>query len=203
VVKLKLTKNELKKQKEAFKRFNKYLPMLQLKKQQLQLEIIKNHQDLNKVREEMESFLISLNAWIDVFGEDVGIENLFKVDRVTAIKGNIAGIDIPLFKDIKFKEHPYDLYLTPLWVDRGIGVFRDVLTLKAKSLVLERAREVLKEELRVTTQRVNLFEKVKIPEAAKNIKKINVFLGDLSMSGVVRGKIAKSKLKTRDDRIEV
>ena len=55
--KLRLTKNELKKQKETLKRFNKYLPMLQLKKQQLQLEVIKNHQDLNRIKEDIESFL--------------------------------------------------------------------------------------------------------------------------------------------------
>jgi len=57
VGKLRLTKNELKKQKETLKRFNKYLPMLQLKKQQLQLEVIKNHQDLNRIKEDIESFL--------------------------------------------------------------------------------------------------------------------------------------------------
>jgi len=112
-------------------------------------------------------------------------------------------MDIPIFENIKFKERSYDLYLTPLWVDRAIEVLRGLLTLKAKSLVLERAREVLKEELRITTQRVNLFEKVKIPEAAKNMKKINIFLGDISTSEVVRGKIAKSKLKMKFDKIGI
>jgi len=194
VAKLKLTKNELKREKERLKRFKKYLPMLQLKKQQLQLEIIKNHQNLNKISEEVESFLNSLQSWIELFGEDVEIERLFKVDRVVVERGNIAGIDIPVFKDIKFKEAPYDLYLTPLWVDRGIEALRELLGLKAERAVLERAGELLKEELRITTQRVNLFEKVKIPEAIGNIKKINIFLGDLATSEVVRGKIAKSKL---------
>ncbi len=194
MAKLKLTKNELKREKERLKRFKKYLPMLQLKKQQLQLEIIKNHQNLNKISEEVESFLNSLQSWIELFGEDVEIERLFKVDRVVVERGNIAGIDIPVFKDIKFKEAPYDLYLTPLWVDRGIEALRELLGLKAERAVLERAGELLKEELRITTQRVNLFEKVKIPEAIGNIKKINIFLGDLATSEVVRGKIAKSKL---------
>jgi V/A-type H+-transporting ATPase subunit D len=36
---VKLTKNELKKQKDALKRFRRYLPTLQLKKQQLQMVI--------------------------------------------------------------------------------------------------------------------------------------------------------------------
>ena len=203
MAKLKLTKNELKKQKESLKRFRKYLPMLQLKKQQLQLEIIKNNQDLNKINEHIESLLSSLEFWIELFGEDVGIEKIFKVKEVIVEKGNIAGIDIPIFKEIKFKEISYDLYLTPLWVDRGVEILRELLGLKAKRVVLERARELLKEELRITTQRVNLFEKVKIPEVTKNIKKINVFLGDLSTSEVVRGKIAKSKLRIKNNGVEI
>ena len=41
MAKIKFTKNELKKQKDALKRFLRYLPTLMLKKQQLQMEIRK------------------------------------------------------------------------------------------------------------------------------------------------------------------
>ena len=50
-------------------------------------------------------------------------------------------------------------------------------------------------ELRTTTQRVNLFEKVKIPETKANIKKITVYLGDQQVAAVVRGKISKKNLE--------
>jgi len=52
----------------------------------------------------------------------------------------------------------------------------------------------LAHELRVTTQRVNLFEKVKIPEALGSIKRIGIYLGDQQTAQVVRGKISKRKL---------
>ena len=39
MAKIKLTKNELKTQRDALARFNRYLPTLQLKKQQLQMKI--------------------------------------------------------------------------------------------------------------------------------------------------------------------
>ena len=55
-------------------------------------------------------------------------------------------------------------------------------------------RELLEAELRTTSQRVNLFEKVKIPEAKENIRIIQVFLGDQQTAAVVRGKISKKKL---------
>ena len=53
---------------------------------------------------------------------------------------------------------------------------------------------LLEKELRSTSQRVNLFEKVKIPEAKENIRIIGVFLGDQQTAAVVRGKISKKKL---------
>ena len=61
--------------------------------------------------------------------------------------------------------------------------------------VLEEQRRLLAMELRTTTQRVNLFEKVKIPETKGHIKKINIYLGDEQTASVVRGKIAKKGLE--------
>ena len=57
---------------------------------------------------------------------------------------------------------------------------------------------MLAKELRTTSQRVNLFEKVKIPEAKANIKKISVYLGDQQVSEVVRSKISKKKIDERN-----
>jgi V/A-type H+-transporting ATPase subunit D len=52
---------------------------------------------------------------------------------------------------------------------------------------------LLSKELRTTTQRVNLFEKVKIPECKENMRIIRIYLGDVDTAGVVRSKIAKRK----------
>ena len=40
---------------------------------------------------------------------------------------------------------------------------------------------------------VNLFEKVKIPEAKENIRIIRIFMGDQQTAAVARSKIAKGK----------
>ena len=63
--------------------------------------------------------------------------------------------------------------------------------------LLRRQVALLAAELRVTSQRVNLFEKVKIPEAIEGIRKIKIFLGDQQTAAVVRGKIAKKNLLSR------
>ena len=127
--------------------------------------------------------------------QQLGIEKLLAVREIHTDKGNIAGVDIPIYKGIDFDESPYDPFETPLWVDRGIESMKESFALMAEVATLERAASLLREELRITTQRVNLFEKVKIPEAKENIRVVNIFLGDEQTAAVVRGKIAKKKIE--------
>ncbi|MDR2767772.1 MAG: V-type ATP synthase subunit D, partial [Treponema sp.] len=80
---------------------------------------------------------------------------------------------------------------TPLWLDSAVERMKQMLLLDLEEQTLEEQRRRLDHELRITTQRVNLFEKIKIPETRENIKKIQVYLGDQQTAAVVRGKIAK------------
>ncbi len=196
--KIKLTKNELKRQRDNLKMFERYLPTLQLKKQQLQVEIIKVQNLLEEVKGKIEEFQKHISRWVDVFGEDVGIEGLITAEKISTRVGNIAGVDIPIFEEVVFKEEPYDFMKITLWVDYGIEAVKDMAALKAKRAILEKQLELIREELRITTQRVNLFEKVKIPEAKENIRKIQIWLGDLETVAVVRGKIAKAKIQKQE-----
>ena len=194
--KIKLTKNELKTQKDALKMYNRYLPTLTLKKQQLQSEIRTIDEKAKAVREEKKAVEAEFEKWIAVFGE----KEAFKPGMVTVknIKkgwGNIAGVKIPIYEGADFGRSDYDLYSTPLWVDLAADRMEKALSLDLQAEVLDEQVRLLSKELRVTTQRVNLFEKVKIPETKANIKKINVFLGDEQVSAVVRSKISKRKLE--------
>ena len=197
MAKIRLTKNELKKQKEDLKRYRRYLPMLQLKKKQLQLEIIKVHQAIQNSSCEVNNLRNSVLKWVDVFAEDVAIEELCKLEKINTEKGNVAGIDIPVFLNVEFNQKPYNLLITPFWVDKAVAVEKETLTLKAKLLIYHKQIDVLKEESRIVTQRVNLFEKVKIPQARETIRVIQIHLGELQTAEVVRGKIAKAKIERR------
>lgn len=191
---VKLTKNELKKQKDALKRFKRYLPTLQLKKQQLQMVLRQIEQKMKALAAERDALYENIRAWIQVFGEPIDVESLIEIDRIVTGTGNIAGIDIPVFEDLSFLESEYDLFSLPLWVDRGIEGLKGVLRFDAEILVLEQQYDLVSQELRTTSQRVNLFEKVKIPETRENIRNIQIYLGDQQTAAVVRGKISKSKL---------
>jgi V/A-type H+-transporting ATPase subunit D len=197
MAKIRLTKNELKKQKDELKRYTQYLPTLLLKKQQLQMEIIKLHREMEEIKKKKAYLKAQVYKWVDVFAEKVGIEKLVSIDKIETQAGNIAGVDIPVFEKVVFKEETYDMVLIPLWVDYGIEALKETMILNAKTEVLKKQDELVREELRVTTQRVNLFEKVKIPEAKENIRKIQIYLGDMQTAAVVTGKIAKEKIQKK------
>jgi V/A-type H+/Na+-transporting ATPase subunit D len=118
-----------------------------------------------------------------------------QVRTINTATGNIAGVAIPVFSGADFERALYDLYSTPLWVDTAADRLERVLKLDLEARVLDEQVRLLQIELRTTTQRVNLFEKVKIPEARANIKRITVYLGDQQVAGVVRGKISKKNLE--------
>jgi len=203
MAKLRLTKNELKKQKDALKRFNQYLPTLLLKKQQLQGELQKVHQAQEEEKKERAYLKATVYKWADVFAENIKIEDLIKVEEVVVQEGNIAGIDIPIFDKVVFEEKKYDFLLTPIWVDYGIEAMKKVMELNAQMEILKKQQDLIKEELRITTQRVNLFEKVKIPETRENIRKIQIVLGDMQTAAVVTGKIAKDKIQKKQQAMAI
>ncbi len=192
--KIKYTKNELKKQKDQLKRFRRYLPTLVLKKQLLQMEIRQVELQINEKSQERERINAELMSWVHVFGENLNIAELVKVKETDLETANIAGVDIPVFKGIIYENIPYDLMFYPLWVDAGIQKLKELFSVDMELDILKQQAELLGEELRITTQRVNLFEKVKIPDTKENIRRINIFLGDQQTAAVVRGKLAKNKL---------
>lgn len=196
---VKLTKNELKKQKDDLKQFERYLPTLQLKKQQLQIVIMQVDEEYERKKEEYAAVVNGLDSWVAVFSENTlfsdmrKIENLVKPDKAVCTENNIAGVIVPVFKELTFEEISYNVADYPLWVDEAIVRMREIARLNILLQTLKKQSELLNRELRLTSQRVNLFEKVKIPEAKENIRVIEIYLGDQQTSAVVRGKIAKKK----------
>ena len=199
MAKIKLTKNELKVQKDALKMYRRYLPTLTLKKQQLQAEIRGIEDKANNVRKEKEELEKGFRDWIAVFSEkDAFPKGIITVNNIRKGRGNIAGVDIPTFEGADFSRGDYDLYKTPLWVDIAANHMEKAMLLDLEAEVLDEQVRLLEKELLATSQRVNLFEKIKIPETMENIKKISVYMADQQVSAVVRSKISKRKIALRN-----
>jgi len=197
MVKIKFTKGELKKQRDSLGQYNRYLPTLQLKKQQLQMEISKQDQILDLKEHELGVFQKSVQSWARILKDTaVNFSNYIKIDKVLTGTRNIAGVDLPVFIKVDFILTDYDLFVLPLWVDSAFDALEKLIFLREEITVLKRSIDILRQELRVTTQRVNLFEKVKIPEAEVAIRLIKIYIGDQLANAVGRCKAAKKKIES-------
>ena len=196
MAKIKFTKTELKSQQDALKQFVRFLPTLQLKKQQLQMGVRLSTEELERNLAEQKELVDRMSSFLELFSSDAEVaffEGLVRVRRVLTGEENIAGIAIPTFDRVEFEPADWDLFDTEWYVDDAVQALKDAVSLREAYKVLEEQHRLLSAELRSTSQRVNLFEKVKIPECKENIRRIRIMLGDLDTSAVARSKIAKKK----------
>ena len=193
--KIGLTKTQLKKQKDNLKRYNRYLPILDIKKQRLQKEIERVSAEIAKTDDVFQKTMDEIKPWAALFGEDIGLGQLIALKSTETRQDNIGGTDIPVFVKAHININQYDLFEYPLWADRAVEYFSILISLMAEKKVLEEQKTLLSVELRITSQRVNLFEAVKIPETKENIRRIMIFFGDQEAAAFGWAKTAKKKLR--------
>jgi len=198
--KIKLTRPELKRHRDALARFERYLPMLKLKQQQLQMAVqeaaAKHRAAEEAVRAARERFDAYRAVLQDLAG--LNVQALAKPSEVKTGTVNIAGVTVPVFEGATFPQAAYSLFATPAWVDRALADLRDLNRRQAERDVLREQHGRLRRELTRIIQRVNLFEKIKIPEAREAIRRIRIHLGDEMTAAVGRAKIAKAKIGEED-----
>ena len=123
--KFKLTRLELKHQRDELERFDRYLPTLKLKQQQLQMSILEVNAERRRVGVQLEQARATFEPYrtilFDVAGLDV--RALAKPAEIQTDTENVAGVNVPIFRDAAFPEARYSLFATPPWVDRALAEF--------------------------------------------------------------------------------
>ena len=194
--KLKYNKTALKAQRDGKAKYEKFLPILQLKKMQLQIVIRQLEPIIEEKRASLRRTSEKIRQWAKFLTDPAAdVRDFLAVQEVAIHTDNIAGVDVPEFKEVIFTERPYSLFATPAWLDTAVLALRRLISLREELRVLLRKEELIREELRTTTQRCNLFEKKLIPEIKENIRKIRIFLGDEETAAVARAKLAKAKIQ--------
>lgn len=194
---LALNKTTLKQQRDQLKTFKRFLPLLDLKRQQL-LAALKQ---ARRERDAIQAAYVACQAYVEQIypllgSSTVATRNLSSLVRIRAVKigqQNMLGTTLPVAEQVDFDVASYSRLVTPFWIDLLIENLQQLATLNVKLQVFDQRVTVLEAAARKITQRVNLFEKVLIPQADANIRKIVIFLSDQERAAVVRSKIAKSK----------
>jgi V/A-type H+-transporting ATPase subunit D len=197
VADVKLTKNELRNQQTHLAQLEKYLPTLQLKKAMLQSVVQETRLEIHRLEELMDKKQEEVNLFSPLLATKTTIDPMLSVKLKTVYKRyeNIAGVEVPYFEGIEFEPFTYSLFETAPWVDSAILGLRALVELREQIKIIKDQKEALERELREVSIRVNLFEKILIPRAIENIRRIKVFLGDQQLAAVSRAKVAKTKIE--------
>ncbi len=199
MARLALNKASLAREQRQLDSFQRFLPSLDLKRQQLLAERAKARRQLGETRDAVERRMVAIGERIPMLANwDVDVSGLVHVGKVRLRQENVVGTRLPELMDAEIHVNMYGLMGKPHWVDGVVAELRSVLELRVRAKVEERRLAQLNGAVRVITQRVNLFDKVLIPRTRRNIKRIRVHLADAERASVVTSKIAKSK-RTRED----
>lgn len=193
--KFSLNKTELTRLRREEKMYKQFLPVLQLKQEQLQLEQLKLKRELQGREEKFLAAKREVAKAAPLFAEELPVDALAlaRVKHIELGEKSVAGVKVPTLESVSFEEREYSRFGTPPWVSRVLPALRELVRQHTELSILQRQYTLLTKELRKATQKVNLFEKVLIPEAKEGIRRIKIALGDEQVAAVGRGKIAKTK----------
>jgi V/A-type H+-transporting ATPase subunit D len=194
VAKLALNKTTLNREGRRLKAFRQFVPALDLKRKQLLAERQETSRQLMENQSQLEALHQIVAEQLPMLAaSDIKVDNLLQVKKVDIRYINLVGLELPELSAFEIDVQQYSRLLLPHWVDPLIQLQKKTLQIEVEIEVFKQRLTLLEEGLQKTTQRLNLFDKVLIPEAQANIRKIRIALSDAERAGVVRAKIAKNK----------
>lgn len=192
--KILMNKNTLAALKIELREYNTALPVFEMKEQQLKEVVQTTENTIIRLKQAIEATDTETKKWVAVMAEEtIDLSEWVKVDEVITEKREIAGVAIETFKDIAFKDVEVDLFNTPLWVDAALEAIREQKTNRTLVEIEKRNLELLKEELAEARRMKNALKEVFIPETQENIRKIEIYLGDVERLAIGCAKLVKKK----------
>ena len=189
-----LSKSQLTREKDNMASYRRYLPALDLKRQQLMAERNRERARLAELEARLAAMAGEVGAELPMLADRrVGLDGLVRLGAVKLGSQNVAGVRLPTVEEVEVLRAPYGRMVRPHWVDTAADRLAEAIRLRVEARVLERRVKLLDAAVVTITQRTNLFDKVLIPQATENIRRIMVYLGDAERAAVVRAKIAKGK----------
>jgi V/A-type H+-transporting ATPase subunit D len=194
MARLNLSKTQLAEEKADLTMYRRYLPALDLKRQQLTAERKKTEARIVEIQAEIGRCIEGIGAEIPMLADkDIDLKGLATLKSVRLGEINVVGQRLPSLESIEVEVAPYGYMARPHWVDLVAKRLEAVLKLRVEAQVTRRQVKLLDAAATKVTQRVNLFDKVLIPHTKANIRRIDIALGDLERAAVVNSKIAKRK----------
>lgn len=195
-----LSKSQLTREKESLASYRRYLPALDLKRQQLMAERNRARHEITRINAAVAEAAVAAGQAIPMLADQrVDVAGLAWPGEVRLGTQNVAGVRLPIVESVEVHRARYSRLVRPHWVDALVERLADAIRLRVEARIARERLALLEAAVVKITQRVNLFEKVLVPQTQDNIRRINVFLGDAERSAVVGAKLAKRK---REEQVE-
>lgn len=189
---IRLNKVSLREQKQKMAMYERFLPALDARKQQLIMQLTIIRANIRDQRELMETMVEEIRSWASLYWDIEGILRFYiAVREIRCASRNIAGLKIREFKEVVFDDPGYSLFRTPYSFDAVLKRTREAISLRERIKILEEQEKVLLEGFRKTSQRINLYEKMLIPQCREAVRRISVYLQDQQAAAVGVAKVAK------------
>jgi len=200
MAKLTLSKSGLQKQREDMRLYERVLPSLDLKRMQISGELKRARQQLAEAEAEVEKLNDRVAEQLPMLANrEIDVSGLVQVESFRIEEENLVGVKLPKLVEIKCHVAEYSMLAKPHWVDMLVEQLKQMVEQKTRVQVAAERVRLLEQAERKITQRVNLFDKILIPTAKKNIQKIQIYLADAERAAVVRSKITKRMRKPLGD----
>lgn len=192
--KILMNKNTLAALKAELREYNTALPVFEMKEQQLKEVVQAIENNVLRLRQAIAAAQAEIREWVAVMAEQtIDFTALIQVARISTTTREVAGVTIEEFENIAFEDREVDLFATPLWVDAALEVIRDQKTNHLLVEMEERNLQLLREELAEARRMKNALKEVFIPETRENIRKIEIYLGDVERLAIGCAKLVKKK----------
>ena len=190
-IKFQYNKTSLGELGKQLKMRQKALPTIKSKESALRSEVKRAKDSATDYREKLDRLIAEYDYMTALWGEvDC---TLLRIADVALTTQKIAGVRIPLLKEVIFDEKPFDLFSSPAWYGDGLDILKRIARLGMEFEVYNRQMELLDYARRKTTQKVNLYEKVQIPGYEDAIRKIKRFMEDEENLSKSAQKIVKTR----------
>jgi len=168
------------------------LPTLVAKESALRVEVAKAKEQAHeldaRVKKEIDALSGTNRLWVEM------PDGLVKVGKVDVTVRKIAGVKTPVLDKTAFNVARYSLADEPAWIPEGVEILQRLAELKVAVELAKKKVAILEYARKKTTQKVNLYEKVQIPEYKEAVRKIKRFMEDEDNLAKSSQKILKVKI---------
>ncbi len=173
----------------------KALPTLKSKETALRIEVKKIGLEIEQLKADLDKKFSAMSSYLHLWSE---MPDILAIENAKIILKNIAGVKIPVLENIDFRLQKISFINQPVWLPDALQDLKELIRLRIEIKIKKKQFDILNYARKKTTQKVNLYEKVQIPEFSTAILKIKRFLEDAENLEKSAQKIVKQRNRLKE-----